>query len=71
MIDNKRILGLIFFSDFFLSLALLDILIDIQPMNIHVTQGDPAQFSCSFSGEHRVQREDIVWLKGIVGYSIR
>ena len=46
--------------------SFVDLLIDIQPLNIHVTQGDPAQFSCSFSGEHRVQREGVVWLKGIV-----
>ena len=30
-----------------------------------VSIGDTTQFSCNFTGEHRVRREKVTWLKGI------
>ena len=43
---------------------LLDILVDIHPTNAYVSIGDPAEFSCNFTGQHRVRSENVTWLKG-------
>jgi hypothetical protein len=42
----------------------IDILVDIQPIDVYVSIGDKTQFSCNFTGEHRVRREKVTWLKG-------
>jgi len=33
-------------------------------MDILVSIGETAQFSCNFTGEHRVHQEKVTWLKG-------
>jgi len=47
-------------------LVVEDIIIDIQPVDVLVSIGDTTQFSCNFTGEHRVRREKVTWLKGII-----
>jgi hypothetical protein len=42
----------------------LDIRIDIQPMIVRAFLGDATQLSCHFTGEYRVQRDQLSWLKG-------
>ncbi|UJR30313.1 hypothetical protein I4U23_017850 [Adineta vaga] len=44
-------------------LVVEDIIVDIQPTDVLVSLGDSTQFSCQFTGEHRVQREQVTWLK--------
>jgi hypothetical protein len=46
-------------------LYFIDIIVDIQPIDVLVSIGDTTQFSCNFTGEHRVRREKITWLKGV------
>ena len=48
----------------------LDVLVDIQPSDVLVSVGDRTQFSCNFTGQHRVRREQITWLKGKVRPSL-
>ena len=45
-------------------LSILDIIVDIQPSDVLVSVGDKTQFSCNFTGQHRVRREKVTWLKG-------
>ncbi len=45
---------------------IIDILVDIQPIDVLVSIGDTTQFSCNFTGEQRVRREKVTWLKGII-----
>lgn len=40
-----------------------DIIVDIQPIDVLVSIGETTQFSCNFTGEHRVRREKVTWLK--------
>ncbi len=47
------------FSFFF-----LDIIVQIQPSDVLVSLGDETEFSCNFTGQHRVRREKVTWLKG-------
>ena len=42
----------------------IDITVDIQPIDVYVSIGDKTEFSCNFTGEHRVRREKVTWLKG-------
>lgn len=42
----------------------LDIIVSIQPNDAFVSVGDQTEFSCNFTGQHRVKREKITWLKG-------
>ncbi len=43
---------------------LLDIIVQIQPSDVLVSLGDRTEFSCNFTGQHRVRREKVTWLKG-------
>jgi hypothetical protein len=45
---------------------IIDIIVDIQPTDVLVSIGDTTQFSCNFTGEQRVRREKVTWLKGII-----
>ncbi|CAF1147935.1 unnamed protein product [Adineta steineri] len=40
-----------------------DIIVDIQPTDVLLSLGDSTQFSCNFTGEYRVRREKVTWLK--------
>jgi hypothetical protein len=42
----------------------LDIIVQIQPSDVLVSLGDETEFSCNFTGQHRVRREKVTWLKG-------
>ncbi len=42
----------------------LDIIVQIQPSDVLVSLGDQTEFSCNFTGQHRVRREKVTWLKG-------
>lgn len=45
-------------------LLLLDIIVQIQPSDVLVSLGDTTEFSCNFTGQHRVRREQVTWFKG-------
>lgn len=36
----------------------------IQPSDVLVSLGDTTEFSCNFTGQHRVRREQVTWFKG-------
>ncbi len=36
---------------------------NIQPSDVLVSIGDKTEFSCNFTGQHRVRREKVTWLK--------
>ncbi|CAF1130970.1 unnamed protein product [Rotaria sordida] len=44
-------------------LVVEDIIVDIQPIDVLVSIGDKTKFSCNFTGEQRVRREKVTWLK--------
>lgn len=43
---------------------LLDIVVNIQPSDVLVSIGDKTEFSCNFTGQYRVRRDKVTWLKG-------
>lgn len=43
---------------------MLDVIVNIQPSDVLVSVGDKTQFTCNFTGQHRVRREKVTWLKG-------
>jgi hypothetical protein len=43
---------------------LLDIIVNIQPNDVLVSLGDKTEFSCNFTGQYRVRRDKVTWLKG-------
>ncbi|CAF2517725.1 unnamed protein product [Rotaria sp. Silwood2] len=46
-----------------IKLVVEDIIVDIQPIDVLVSIGDKTKFSCNFTGEYRVRREKVTWLK--------
>ncbi|CAF1049979.1 unnamed protein product [Rotaria sordida] len=44
-------------------LVVEDIIISIQPSDVLLSIGDKTEFSCNFTGQHRVRRDKITWLK--------
>jgi len=40
-----------------------DIIVNIQPSDVLVSVGDQTEFSCNFTGQHRVRREKVTWFK--------
>jgi len=46
-----------------IKLVVEDITVNIQPSDVLVSVGDTTEFSCNFTGQHRVRREKVTWLK--------
>ncbi|CAF3854204.1 unnamed protein product [Rotaria sp. Silwood2] len=44
-------------------LVVEDIIISIQPSDVLISIGDKTEFSCNFTGQHRIRRDKITWLK--------
>ncbi|CAF4442845.1 unnamed protein product, partial [Adineta steineri] len=41
-----------------------DIIVNIQPSDVLVSVGDKTEFYCNFTGQYRVRRDKVTWLKG-------